>query len=313
MKHLLRLPATGAVTIALAFAAASPLLAEQPDAAPAVGAAAAPMTPTGPALWKVADEDTTIYLFGTVHLLPKNVEWLDVTITDALAKSDTIVTELPMDPQSEAKMVPVMQQMATLPAGTRMRSLLTPEQTARYEAAFAKLGLPRQVADQFDAMKPWFVGINLSMLPLLMNGYSPDQGVEKVLLAKAGTKQQDALETAQYQFGLFDNLPQSAQIAFMLEAADGVGEANQMLDRMVAEWLKGDAEKLAEIMNEGMDDPALMDVLLHQRNANWANWIADRLAQPGSVFVAVGAGHLAGDKSVQEILASKGIATTRVK
>ena len=312
MRNLLNLPAKGAATIALVFAA-PPLLAEQTAAAPAVQTSATPVTASGPALWKVADEDTTIYLFGTVHLLPKNVEWLDMTISDALAKSDTIVTELPMDPQSEAKMVPVMQQMAALPAGTRLRSLLTREQTARYEAAFTKLGLPPQVADQFDAMKPWFVGINLSMLPLLMNGYSPDQGVEKVLLAKAGGKQQDALETAQYQFGLFDNLPQSAQIAFMLEAADGVGEANQLLDRMVAEWVKGDADRLAEIMNEGMDDPALMDVLLHQRNANWANWIADRLQQPGAVFIAVGAGHLAGEKSVQEVLAGKGIATTRVK
>ncbi|MFN4038311.1 MAG: TraB/GumN family protein [Erythrobacter sp.] len=294
--------------------AAAPLLAEDTAApAEAVSVQAAATAATGPAMWKVADEDTTIYLFGTVHILPKEVEWLDVTITDALAKSDIIVTELPMDPQSEAAMAPLVQKLGMLPQGTKLRSLLTKEQTATYEEAFTKLGLPPQVAEQFDTFKPWFAGLNLSMLPLLMSGYTPDSGVEKVLLAKAGNKPQGALETAEFQFGVFDNLPQEAQIAFLMEAATGVEEGKTVLDRMVAAWVKGDAEQLAAIMNEGMDDPALMDALLHSRNANWADWIAERMEQPGTVFIAVGAGHLAGEKSVQDMLAAKGIASTRVK
>lgn len=294
--------------------AAAPLLAED-TAAPveAVSVQAAATAATGPAMWKVADEDTTIYLFGTVHILPKEVEWLDVTITDALAKSDIIVTELPMDPQSQAAMAPLVQKLGMLPQGTKLRSLLTKEQTATYEEAFTKLGLPPQVAEQFDTFKPWFAGLNLSMLPLLMSGYTPDSGVEKVLLTKAGNKPQGALETAEFQFGVFDNLPQEAQIAFLMEAATGVEEGKTVLDRMVAAWVKGDAEQLAAIMNEGMDDPALMDALLHSRNANWADWIAERMEQPGTVFIAVGAGHLAGEKSVQDMLAAKGIASTRVK
>lgn len=295
--------------------AAAPLLAEEAaapalDAAPAAAAATAA---SGPAMWKVADEDTTIYLFGTVHILPKDVEWMDITISDALAKSDIIVTELPMDPKSEAQMATLVQKVGMLPAGTKLRSLLTKEQKAAYEAAFTKLGLPPQVADQFDGFKPWFAGLNLSMLPMLMNGYSPETGVEKVLLAKPGSKPQGALETAEFQFGLFDNLPTDKQVAFLIEAADGVSEATEMLNRMVSEWVKGDAEKLAAIMNEGMDDPVLMDTLLYSRNANWAEWIAARLDQPGTVFIAVGAGHLAGEKSVQELLAARGIITTRVK
>lgn len=294
--------------------AAAPLLAEDTAATvEAVSVQAAATAATGPAMWKVADEDTTIYLFGTVHILPKEVEWLDVTITDALAKSDIIVTELPMDPQSEAGMAPLVQKLGMLPKGTKLRSLLTKEQTATYEEAFTKLGLPPQVAEQFDTFKPWFAGLNLSMLPLLMSGYTPDSGVEKVLLAKAGNKPQGALETAEFQFGVFDNLPQEAQIAFLMEAATGVEEGKTVLDRMVAAWVKGDAEQLAAIMNEGMDDPALMDALLHSRNANWADWIAERMEQPGTVFIAVGAGHLAGEKSVQDMLAAKGIASTRVK
>ena len=62
-----------------------------------------------------------------------------------------------------------------------------------------------------------------------------------------------------------------------------------------------------------MDDPKVAEALLYNRNANWANWIKTRLDQPGTVFIAVGAGHLAGAKSVQDLLTQKGIKVTRVK
>jgi len=295
--------------------AAAPLLAEDVAAPTTETAAAVSSTAaaSGPAMWKVADDDTTIYLFGTVHILPKEVQWLDVTITDALAKSDVIVTELPMGPEAEAQLAQVTMAKGQLPQGTKLRSLLNKEQLATYEGAFASLGLPPQVADQLDGFKPWFAGLNLTMLPLMMNGYDLNSGVEKVLISKAGNKERGALETAEFQLGIFDNLPQDSQIAFLMEAATGIGEAKDMLDRMVAAWVKGDAERLAAIMNEGMDDPAVMDALLHSRNANWAEWIATRMDKPGTVFIAVGAGHLAGEKSVQDYLAAKGIASTRVK
>ncbi|HSJ78140.1 MAG TPA: TraB/GumN family protein, partial [Erythrobacter sp.] len=135
----------------------------------------------------------------------------------------------------------------------------------------------------------------------------------KVLLSKVGDKPRGALETAEFQLGIFDGMPQDAQVTFMMEAVDGMDEVKPMLDRMVAEWAKGDADALAAIMNEGMSDPAVAEALLYSRNANWAEWIDNRMAEPGTVFIAVGAGHLAGAKSVQDYLAEKGITTTRVK
>jgi uncharacterized protein YbaP (TraB family) len=81
---------------------------------------------------------------------------------------------------------------------------------------------------------------------------------------------------------------------------------------MVAEWLEGDAEALAALLQEGETDPVLFDRLVSARNRNWANWIAQRLDRPGTVFLAVGAGHLAGRDSVQDDLAARGIAALRV-
>lgn len=288
----------------LALFAASPALADH-HAAPETASAA-----TGPALWKVADEDTTIYLFGTVHVLPQGVEWYDATIADALEGADMIVTEIPMDAASEAKLQQLSMTMGMLPAGTTLRSLLTPEQTAAYEAAMAKIGAPPAA---FDPLKPWLAGLTLSLVPLMQQGYDPNSGVEKVLLAKAGDKPQGALETAEFQLGIFDSMTTEGQVAFLMESIDGMDEVKTTLDRMVSEWAKGDADNLAAIMNDGMSDPAVAEALLYKRNANWAEWIDGRLEQPGSVFIAVGAGHLAGARSVQDYLAQKGITVTRVK
>ncbi|MEE4153980.1 MAG: TraB/GumN family protein [Erythrobacter sp.] len=273
---------------------------------------AAPAFAEGPALWKVADEDTTIYLFGTVHALPEDVEWYDEDIAAALNSSDTFVTEIGMDPATEQAAQAYAMQAAMLPAGTTLRSLLNEEQSAAYEAALGKIGMPAQAFDQFE---PWMAGLTLTMLPLLQQGYSPDSGVEKILLAKLGPDTaRDALETGEFQIGIFDTLPQDKQIAFMMEAAEGVDEAKATLDAMVAEWVKGDADALAVIMNDGLTDAAIASALLYDRNATWAEWIDTRLAeQPGTVFMAVGAGHLAGEKSVQDYLAKRGLTVTRVQ
>lgn len=264
----------------------------------------------GPALWKVADADTTIYLFGTVHALPEGVDWYKDDIAAALTSSDTLVTEIRMDKESEAKMQTLAMQTAMLPEGTTLRSLLSEEQSAAYEAALGELGLP---APSFDRLEPWMAGLTLTMLPLMQQGYSPDAGVEKVLLGKVPNKPQDALETIEFQLGVFDGLPQDKQVEFMMAAVEGMDEVKETLDRMVAEWIEGDADDLAAIMNEGLDDPKLADALLYSRNANWTNWIINRLEEPGSVFIAVGAGHLAGEKSVQDMLSKRAYYVQRVR
>lgn len=294
-----------------ALFAAQPALS-QDHAGHAGHAAPAAATPAsgGPALWKVADADTTIYLFGTVHVLPQGVEWYDTAISQAFEASQTIVTEIPMDAASEAQLGQLTATKGMLEKGTTLRSLLNAEQSAAYAAAMTKIGVP---VEAFDQMKPWLAGLTLSILPLMQQGYDPNSGVEKVLLAKAAGKETGALETAEFQLGIFDGMTREAQIAFMVEAATGVDEVKPMLDRMVAEWAEGDADQLAEVMNEGMTDPAVAEALLYNRNANWAEWIDTRMDTPGTVFIAVGAGHLAGARSVQDYLGAKGITVTRVK
>lgn len=265
----------------------------------------------GPALWKVSDEDTTIYLFGTVHALPKDVDWYKGNVAEALASSDILVTEILQTPETVTKMQSIIMNTGMLPTDKNLRDMLDDDQKAAYEAAMTKLGMP---AATFDRFEPWYASMMLAMLPIMKEGYSPDSGVENVLSSKGGeTKARGELETLEFQMTLFDQLPIESQIAFLVQAAEGVDTIKPMLDKMVAEWLEGDADGLAALMNEGLTDQVLADRLLYQRNTNWAEWIDTRLDTPGTVFVAVGAGHLAGAKSLQDALELRGIKTYRVQ
>ena len=85
-------------------------------------------------------------------------------------------------------------------------------------------------------------------------------------------------------------------------------------DQMLKAWAAGDVAEIARSFSaEFHDSPELQAALLARRNANWAGWVERRMTQPGSVMVAVGAGHLAGDGSVQEMLKRRGYRVTRVQ
>jgi uncharacterized protein YbaP (TraB family) len=276
-----------------------------------VSSASAQTLRSGPALWKVADEDTTIYLFGTVHALPKDVDWYTGPIARALSSADTLVTEIPANSSSDPAAAQMIAGKAVLPAGKSLRDLLPEQDRTTYETAMTSIGLP---VEAFDRFKPWFAGMQLAVLPLMKQGWTAESGVEHVIEMKAGPKKaRDALETVDYQIGLFDELPRASQIAFLMASAGSIDTIVPQMDQMVDDWMAGDADGLAALMNEGMDDPALARALLYDRNANWAAWIAKRLDRPGTVFIAVGAGHLAGDKSVQSFLEARAIPVARIQ
>jgi uncharacterized protein YbaP (TraB family) len=265
---------------------------------------------TGPALWKVADADTTIYMFGTVHILPKDKQWMTPAVQQALTGSQSMVTEILSSEMADPAMQQAMMSRGMLPAGQTLRSLLNAEQRATYEGALQKLGVPAAAFDQF---KPWMAAMTLSILPLIKEGYNPEAGVEKVLETAAGSQiKREALETVEFQIGVFDGMPQEAQIAYLVETAEQAENIKPMLDKMVAAWVVGNKDELASLMNEGLSgNEALADRLLYARNRNWAQWIDQRLDQPGTVFVAVGAGHLAGQNSVQNYLLAQNIVAAR--
>lgn len=287
-----------APVLALLLPSCAPLDAPQANAADAY---------RGPALWQVSDKDTTIYLFGTVHALPKDKQWFGGPVARAYEGSDELVTEISLaDGAGDAQAIATR---ALLPEGQTLRELMTAEDRMQFEEALVSLGLSVEAMDRFE---PWYAAMTLALLPVMQAGYDPQTGVEAALSSKAAGKKRGALETVDQQLALFDGLPQEAQLTFLDQTVESVSSATSTLDAMVAQWLEGDADELARMLNNELADPVLYKRLLTDRNANWAEWIDTRLQQPGTVFVAVGAGHLAGKNSLQDYLKKRGLKVRRV-
>jgi uncharacterized protein len=308
MKSRLKMLATACAVVAFSPSAMLPATYAAEPAATAASAT----TDADPALWVVKDDDTTVYLFGTVHVLKPGLGWFDEAVKDAFDKSDQLMLEIVL-PEDQSQMVNTMMPLAIDQSGKTLSSRLDAEQLKAYQAALTSLGI---APAQFDMFEPWFPAITLSVLPLTKLGYDPEQGAEKLLTgyAKKANKPVAGFETLTEQLGFFDTLPETQQVAFLNAVVKDLDKLGPQLDQMVMLWAKGDPDGLAVAMNESLAaTPELAKTLLWDRNARWADQIKARMDKPGTVFVAVGAGHLAGEHSVQDYLKERGLTAKRIE
>ncbi len=286
---------------------ATPLLAQ--DAPEAVTTPPAQTVDVDPALWVVKDADTTIYLFGTVHILKPGLGWFDEAVKDAFDKSDQLVLEMVEPDMATSQELFVKYGLDQ--SGKPLTSKMTAEEKQVYTKAMEKIGLPVAGFEPFD---PWAAAVTMQMIGLQKGGYDMASGVETQLTAaaKAKNKPISGVETMELQLAIFDGLPQEVQIKFLIESARAIDTMNASMDNMVALWAKPDPEALAGLMNEGLTDPRLYDALLTNRNAQWAAWINRQLEKPGTIFMAVGAGHMSGPTSVPHFLNAYGLKAERI-
>lgn len=259
-----------------------------------------------PALWVARDADTTIWLFGTVHQLRAGTSWLTGPVARAFAGSDTLTLEIP--PVTPDAMTEALVRVAPVRAVPLPIAL-----DRRLRARARTLGFP---ANAFEATDPWFAATTLAAQPLARAGYSPAPAPETLLaqLAERAGKPIEPLETLDSQLATFAALPQDAQRTMLARTLD-TSDPVPAMDRVVATWGQGDVATLDRLLASDMEEagPAVRKALLDHRNAAWARTIATWMRRPGSRFVAVGAGHLAGAGSVQERLRAMGVRVTRVR
>ncbi len=296
-----------AAVSAVALCLSLPACAQQPAQAPARAA-----NDADPALWVVKGKQTTVYLFGTIHVLKPGLTWFDEAVKSAFDKADEVKLEIVMPDQ--ATMQGLVQATGIAPAGTPPLTQRLPEgKRAAFAKAVTDLGLP---ANALDRYKPWLAATQLSVAPLSKLGYDSANGPEEVITeaAKEAHKPLSGLETPQQQLGFFGSLSDQAQLQFLESTVDELPTLDKQMASMVDEWARGDPEALAREMNDELkSSPEVAKVLLVDRNRNWAQWIKQRMTKPGTVFIAVGAGHLAGPDSVQVQLAKLGLKAERVK
>lgn len=279
-------------------------------AATALLALAAAPAAAEPALWVVKDSDSTLYLFGTVHVLKPGQEWRSPKVAKAMAEAQELVLEVQM-PENPAEAQGLFMKYGMDPVRP-LSAKLKPEEWEKLKGVAAAMGMPEQAV---AGMRPWLAAMTLQLVPLTKAGYDPQSGVEFKLTAdaKASAKPITALESVEQQVRFFADMPPEAELAMLRAALEDVDEAVQELDRMVTAWAAGEPQKLEAAFVEEFrrEYPQLYKVALVQRNQDWANQIEKKLQGAGVSFIAVGAGHLVGPDSVQAELAKKGIKAER--
>ena len=264
-----------------------------------------------PALWEVSDPDTTIYLFGTIHLLPGDMKWRTAKLDEALTSSQELVVETIVDDKNPTKL---MSAMASLGLAKGLPPLVERVPAAKrpaLEAAIKKSGVPVQA---YNSMKTWMAAFLLLSNQFRELGLSG--GVEGVLRNDflARNKPIGELETNFEQLSFFDRLPESAQRDLLEGAIENSAAMKSEFGGMLSAWTRGDVVGIANTFDRDLStSPALRDSLIRQRNANWSKWIEHRMTQPGAVMIAVGAGHLAGPYSVLELLRKDGYKVRRLQ
>lgn len=239
-----------------------------------------------PALFVVKGADTTIYIFGTFHALDDKSEWLSEKIRGAFEQSNELVLET---------LIPEM------PAGVPQ-----PNSGLR----------PPPIAPSASFLATTRMAINAGRA----QGLQVANGADRILRgeAEAEGKQVEGLETLQLQINMFNHMPPSLTPATAgsrrtsMNAAQVDGLSKAMVD-MQSAWKRGDQSVFVTMLSElKAASPDTYRMMFTERNARWADWVRARMQTPGTVFIAVGAGHLAGPDSLLVRLAERGISSRRV-
>ena len=290
--------------------------------APAAGAAAPSAVveerAPRPAIWLVEDEDTKIYLFGTVHIFPASLRWRSPALNRVIAEAQELVMETPDTSVQDARAVQRIQGPMQLGKSVPILERVSPRARPYLQQALEATGVP---VEHFNQLTTWGVAF-------VLTGYQISQaargdsaapveltGAEEVLAAlfRKSRRPISGVETIEDQINVFASMPLDAQSRFLESVVVGEeeGEEPQQPQEATDEsWVSGNVEAIAAEMQSMPDD--MYQALLTRRNRNWTVWLARRMERPGVVLFAVGAGHLAGPDSVQTMLAARGIRARRI-
>jgi uncharacterized protein YbaP (TraB family) len=261
-----------------------------------------------PPVWVIRDADSTIVLFGSVHMLPQGVDWAPAPLTAALAAADDLWFEIPLDAASRADVADLAARRALLPPGQRLSALLEPTSRARLKRIARRLRMP---IEDLDQLQPWMAEVRLSIGMLQTQGGLSTEGVEEQLAAIAPPGvQRRSFETGRQQVGILSGDDLATQLTSLKETLRELDRDPNAYRRMLKAWLAGDVRALDREAVEPIRNatPKSYKSLVLDRNRAWTDIIAGRLAGSGRTVMVVGAGHLVGPDSVPALLRARGLA-----
>jgi uncharacterized protein YbaP (TraB family) len=256
-------------------------------------------------LWRIQSDKGNIYILGSVHFLKKENYPLSKAIEQAFDSTQKVVLEIDLKSEDTGTV-----QRVTLEKGVnRDRTLqqsISPETYGLAEKRAQELGVDIRA---LSPLKPWVVALTMTALQLQKLGFDPNYGVDRYLAERAtkSGKPVLGLETAAFQIGLIDQLPEKNQESMLRQSLKEMDLLDRALDQIVRAWSAGDVPALEALLLSGMREyPGVHQTLIVDRNRRWLPQIEKMIEQGESTLIAVGAAHLIGKDGVIELLKARG-------
>jgi uncharacterized protein YbaP (TraB family) len=262
--------------------------------------------PATPAFWTVEQDGKTLYLLGSVHLLPPELKWSRAEIDEAILRSQVFVFEAPVT-DADASMARFVEANGKLPKGKTLKDVLTPAMFAELGKAAWAVQYPPKL---LYPLRPWLAAVYLELYSYLQAGFSPFYGVDQVLDRRARERGAtlEYFESVDEQLSYFLKLSGKAEIDYLSSTVHGLLVEPELPAELIGAWAAGDTAKLSALIDQGFKDtPQLRAQLLVARNRAWVPRIVKMLKSGKVHFVTVGVGHLVGADSVVALLRGEGV------
>ena len=266
-------------------------------------------------MWRAKSATATVYLLGTIHVGRADMYPLDRAITRAFKASKVLVVEADVSAARMSGLQAKVMALSTYPQGQTLQANVSAKIFGKLKAYCERAGYPVAL---FNRLRPFAIALTLTFVELMKHGYLPQYGLEMKLLewAKANRKKVATIESVQMQLKLFADLSKATQEAFLSHTLDELPKTRQMYEKIVKAWLTGDAAAIEQLMLKfRTKDPKVGPIyrrIIDQRNVGMAAAVVKYLSGKRIVFVAVGAGHLVGQKGVVRMLIKKGFKVEQV-
>jgi uncharacterized protein len=306
------------IPLAMLLACTLPACGPQPAQAllaPARSDQPAFSSSVSPALWKVTSKGKThgtVYLFGAIHLLPRETVWQGPLLDRAIEASDSLTIEVTAV-NDAAAVSKQFSAMAVTPGLPPITERIDPKLRRQFNAV---VGQSSSTMTELNRLETWAAALRIIPLFSADIGLSAAYAVDAVLQQRFASlgKPVLAMETVSQQFSYFDSLPEGDQRKMLNAVLKNASGQKDHAKKLLNAWLRGDQAKLRVEAQSGIiASPRMREVLLDGRNRNWTTQIAGWLDAKEHRFIALGAGHLAGPLGVPALLAEKGYQVTRIQ
>jgi len=259
-----------------------------------------------PALWHVRGPKGELYLFGSIHLLPRDLEWQKCSLAEAIDRADVFVFEIPLGSPTTEKIRALVIREGRLRKDESLHAMLSASGRADLDADAALAGLNPQALDK---LRPWLVELALVTSRMATENATPANGADEVLTREAETRHRDIryLETLDAQLALIVPSDRRLELAEFEASLKEFRTEHDAYPDMLRAWLSGDVAKLEFYLNgEFKDDAKLRKTVLDDRNRAWFPRLLAMLREKKTFFVTVGAGQLVGTNSLPDLLRGAG-------